>query len=72
MPDLTIERLQKIACSHVSPEYKAKWLKFWNSPDIVRRSVLFPDDRPMKEKSFDVWIVKAAFWAQVRSLINLL
>lgn len=63
---MTIEKLQKVATAAVEPQFKAKWLHWWNAGSILRTSVRFPDG-DVKEIHLDSWLNKASFWAQVRS-----
>lgn len=73
MPDLTIERLHKIATTNVDRAVKAKWLHWWNASNAVRKSVKFPEDRPMKDRVLDAWLHTASLWAQVsRDQVELL
>ena len=61
---MTIEKLQKIATAAVEPEFKAKWLRWWNSSMTVRAGNRFPPG-DVKETVLDAWLPKATFWAQV-------
>ena len=45
---MTIEKLQKVATSIVEPEYKAKWLHWWNSSTNVRIGNKFSSESPVK------------------------
>ena len=62
---MTIEKLQKVATSRVMAEYKARWLRWWNSSRSVRQSDHFPLETPFKDKTFDAFLNRASFWAQV-------
>jgi hypothetical protein len=64
-PDMTIEKLQKVATTHVDASFKAKWLRWWNSPAKVKIENQFPSTVPLREKFLDEWLNKASFWAQV-------
>lgn len=68
-PEMTIEKLQKIATAHVEAEYKAKWLRWWNSSSMRRAAYRFPSPN-FKEADLDFWLNKATFWAQV--VLNLI
>ena len=59
-PDMTIEKLQKVATSAVEPEYKAKWLHWWNSSTMVRIGNQFPSELPMKVTIIETWLSKAS------------
>ena len=52
MLDMTIEKLQKVATSHVDASFKAKWLLWWNS-SFVKSENKFPTIVPIKERLFD-------------------
>jgi hypothetical protein len=62
---MTIEKLQKVATSHVDASVKARWLRWWNSPADVKSKNIFPTVLPLREKVLDDWLHKASFWAQV-------
>jgi hypothetical protein len=53
VPDMTIEKLQKVATSHVDAHFKAKWLRLWNSPTEVKEHYKFPSALPLREKVLD-------------------
>jgi hypothetical protein len=63
--DMTIEKLQKVATTHVDASFKAKWLRWWNSPAEVKIKNHFPVALPLRERVLDEWLNKASFWAQV-------
>ena len=63
-PEMTIEKLQKVASAQVEPEFKAKWLRWWNSGSMRRAAYRFPP-AGFKEADLDLWLNKATFWAQV-------
>ena len=65
VPDMTIEKLQKVATTHVDAHFKAKWLRWWNSPADVKDKNRFPSSLPLREKVLENWLNKASFWAQV-------
>jgi hypothetical protein len=65
VPDMTIEKLQKVATTHVDAHFKAKWLRWWNSPAEVKDKNRFPSSLPIREKVLENWLNKASFWAQV-------
>ncbi|KAG0605740.1 hypothetical protein M758_9G084500 [Ceratodon purpureus] len=68
--DLTLDRLHKIATANVPCEHKTKWLKWWNATLAVRKSVRFPEDRPMKDKVLEPWLHTASLWAQLESFLD--
>jgi hypothetical protein len=47
---MTIEKLQKVATTHVDAHYKAKWLRWWNSTPDVKEKNKFPSSLPLQEK----------------------
>jgi hypothetical protein len=63
--NMTIEKLSKVANTHVPCHFKAKWLLWWNSTMIVRIGNKFSSIVPLKEKVLEFWLHKAFFWAQV-------
>jgi hypothetical protein len=65
-PDMTIEKLQKVATTHVDAHVKARWLRWWNSNAAVKTQNMFPSTLPLRERVLDDWLHKASFWAQVR------
>ena len=64
-PDMMIEKLQKVATFAVEPEYKAKWLHWWNSSAMVRIEKKFPSKSPVKVTVLETWLAKASLWVQV-------
>ena len=72
VPDMSIEKLQKVATTHVDASIKARWLRWWNSPADVKTINKFPSSLPLREKVLDDWLHRASFWAQVlKSYITL-
>lgn len=65
VPDMSIEKLQKVATTHVDASIKARWLSWWNSPANVKSVNKFPPSLPLREKVLDDWLHRASFWAQV-------
>jgi hypothetical protein len=63
--DMSIEKLQKVATTHVDASVKARWLRWWNSPADVKAKNKFPTSLPLREKVLEDWLHKASFWAQV-------
>ena len=63
--DVTIEKLQKLATTHVDAHFKARWLRWWNSPLDVKDKNKFPTALPLRERVLENWLTKASFWAQV-------
>ena len=63
-PELTLEKLQKIATTRVPGQFKARWLKWWNS-SLMSRVSLHLTSNDTKDSELDAWLSKASFWAQV-------
>ncbi|KAG0572425.1 hypothetical protein KC19_VG094200 [Ceratodon purpureus] len=70
LPDLTLDWLHKIATTNVSCDHKTKWLKWWNATLAVRKTVKFPEDRPMQDKILDLWLHTASLWAQLEVYLD--
>lgn len=68
-PEMTIERLQKVATANVDNDLKTKWLKWWNDSKEFRRSVRFLEPNDMKDKALENWLAQAVLWAQVLQLL---
>ena len=68
VPDMTSEKLQKVATAHVDAHFKAKWLRWWNSSANVKENNRFPSSLPLRDKILENWLNKASFWAQVQLL----
>jgi hypothetical protein len=64
---MTLEKLQKISASLVQPEYKIKWLNWWNSREMNREVLRFPPS-PVTEIILESWLMKVVFWAEVNIL----
>ena len=62
---MTIEKLQKVATTHVDASFKARWLRWWNSPADVKIQNIFPSTLPLREKVLEDWLHRASFWAQL-------
>ena len=65
VPDMAIEKLQKVATTHVDASFKARWLRWWNSPVDVKTQNMFPSNLPLHERVLDDWLHKAYLWAHV-------
>ena len=63
--DMRIEKLQKVATTHVDASLKIKWLWWWNSPAEVKLRNKYPSVLPLLEKGLDDWLNKTSFGAQV-------
>jgi hypothetical protein len=46
--NMTIEKLLKVATTHVDASFQAKWLWWWNLPTEVKTSA-----QPLREKDLD-------------------
>jgi hypothetical protein len=44
---MTIEKLQKMATTHVDASFKAKWLRWWDSSTKVKIQNKFPSALPL-------------------------
>jgi hypothetical protein len=62
---MTIEKLQKVATTHVDASFKAKWFWWWNSPTKVKIKNQFPSAPPLCEKILDDWLNKASLCTHV-------
>ena len=60
-PDMTIEKLQKVASTPVDAATKAQWLRWWNSTTLERSKNHFPTAVLLREKVLDDWLHKASF-----------
>jgi hypothetical protein len=63
--DMTIEKLRKVATTHVDASFKAKWLRWWNSHIEVKMENKFLSTLLLREKYLDDWLNKVFFWAHV-------
>ena len=57
--ELTLEKLQKIATTRVPGQFKARWLKWWNSSFMSRVS-LHLTSNDTKDSELDAWLSKAS------------
>ena len=62
---MTIEKLQKVVTTHVDVHFKAKWLRWWNSPAKVKEANIYLSALSLREKVLKNWLNKASLWAQV-------
>ena len=62
---MTINKLQKVATSHVDASLKGKWLQWWNSPVKVKTKNKFPSALPLSEKVLKNWLNKVSFRTQM-------
>ena len=71
-PEMSLEKLQKISgISTIMPQYKVRWLVWWNSGDLNRVALRFLPVGVTEEK-LEAWLPKACFWAEVlQSLFQL-
>ena len=56
--DMIIEKLQKVATTHVDAHFKPKWLKWWNSSAEVKEENKFPSALPLRENVLENWLNK--------------
>ena len=59
-PQLTLEKLQKIATTRVPGQFKARWLKWWNFSPMSWVS-LHLTSNDTKDSELDAWLSKALF-----------
>ena len=50
LPDMTIEKLQKVATTHVDAHFKARWLRWWNFTTEFKEENKFPLAPPLRKK----------------------
>jgi hypothetical protein len=67
--ELTLEKLQLIATTSVTPYHKLRWLRWWNSSIHTRKAVRFPL-KLVNEDRLNTFILRAAWWAGVSYYIN--
>jgi hypothetical protein len=63
-PEMSLEKLQLIATAYVAPQFKVRWLQFWNSGIHSRQAVHFPP-KGFTDKDLEAWLNRASFWAGV-------
>ena len=63
--NMTIEKLQKVATTHVDASFKARWLQWWKSPADVKTKIKFSSALLLRKKVLNDWLHIASFWAQV-------
>ena len=63
VPDMSIEKIQKVATTHADASIKARRLWWWNSPAGVKTINKFRTSHPLREKVLDDWLHRASFWA---------
>jgi hypothetical protein len=68
---MTLDKLQLIATTVVSSNFKIRWLTWWNSGVHTRSALYFPTT-PFSDKDFESWLNRAAFWAGVSATIRFL
>ena len=68
-PEMTLEKLQMVATTVVAPEFRVRWLRWWNAGPLVRAGVRFPK-APVSDNRLLEWLNKAAFYARVSVLVN--
>lgn len=61
---MTAEKLQKISTTVVQPEFRVRWLRWWNSSEMTRQALHFPPPG-FNDNAMEVWLPRAAFWAEV-------
>jgi hypothetical protein len=64
---MTLEKLQYITTTMVSPSFKARWLKWWNS-SVHTREALYFLPKGFTVKDLEPWLNKVSFWTRVSFL----
>ena len=67
MTAMTIDKLQKVATTHVNASFKARW--WWNSSTHVKPQNMFPYTFLLCKKVLGDWLYKASFWAEILQAI---
>lgn len=63
-PEMTAEKLQKVSTRVVQPQFRVRWLKWWNSLDMSREALHFPPPG-FTDATLESWLPRAAFWTEV-------
>ena len=66
---MTLEKLQLIATTKVSPMFKGHWCRWWNLSKGSRQEYNFPAS-PGSDLVLCGWVDKAAFFAGIFSFFN--
>jgi hypothetical protein len=61
---MSLEKLQLIATACAAPQFKVRWLQFWNSGIHSHQVVHFPP-KGFTDKELESWLNRASFWAGV-------
>ena len=63
-PEMTLDKLQVIANSNTSSQYKVRWLKWWNASKHFRAAKKFPS-RPFNINALNAFLHRAVWWSEV-------
>jgi hypothetical protein len=66
---MTLDKLQMSATATVEPQYKVRWLRWWNSSALSKQALRFP--KTPSEDRLAIWLNKAAFYAGVSGILFL-
>jgi hypothetical protein len=61
---MSLEKLQLIAMASATPDFKARWLEFWNSGVHSHQAVHF-HPKGFTNKDLESWFKKASLWARI-------
>jgi hypothetical protein len=59
-PKMTQDKVQLVATAAVSPQFKCKWLTWWNSSTLTREALHFPPSG-VSDRDFEAWLNRASF-----------
>jgi hypothetical protein len=59
-PEMTLDKVQLVATIVVSPQFKYKWLTWWNSSALTREALHFPPTG-LLDRDFEAWLNRASF-----------
>lgn len=66
-PEMTPKKLQKVFATVVQPQFRVRWLKWWNSSDLSREALHFLSPGFI-DATLESWLPRAKFWAEVTCL----
>jgi hypothetical protein len=66
---MKLDKLQRISTTVVQPQFRVRWMKWWNSSDISREALHFPPPK-FTDATLESWLPRAAFWAEVNLLLH--
>jgi hypothetical protein len=59
-PEMTLDKVQLVPIVVVSPQFKCKWLTWWNSSVLTREALHFPPTS-VSDRDFEAWLNRASF-----------